>query len=812
MYKIFINCISSGQTLKVTPRALRRLVSSNTKVKTKVKKPKVATNKIVSQPSSKDEGKEKVTRKGVKRKNVKTPSGSKNKGKILSNFDMMVPIFEKSTGISGETIEEYISKTADVHNEFIKNLGVQFGTKHYKAIVLYCTLLCEGRVPEPVARVSTGKRDKWPKCFGFLRPLYHDIIDNRDKDRSSSVEKLRLLTTLFKLNRVSSDLAVLDVENIALKFPLPKDVEEGYIKYLSERLGDTPEIETNRFNVVPFFGPSKGPNNLPKEETANMEAAALLSSSMHVHFRTLCQLTDNVPFYNYFVHCAENYMKTNPEADLSKVRLRKLAAVPDSGNKSRTVAICDFWTQTVLQPLEEDLKKKLTKEFPKSTAYFSHSNGFNELKQKWSQDLVSIDAEAWTDNFPARLQYLTAKQCYGQQFAIAWQSLAVKCPWYVGNTDSTVIYGKGQGMGTKGSFMMATYCDHHFIEYKYREAYGEVLYYKKVGDDLVVQDPRNVFGEFYTSIGVPINKFKSKGYTPNGHFVEFVSRSAWDGQDYSPVSPKLIAKARKQPFLIITLVNHLLERFEPSSLPSLEELLNSTRQAGKDTEKFDVHLSNVKLLIKLYQELSGVHIINIDEDISFGHYNRLMLAIIQKMIELGFKPESPEDEFNLEDSYEYTSDFRNSEYDCQWHYFLDNDFSVGQVKNFNYAMSVSVRTEAQKWSKYLDYGGIHQYTETHPKRFVALCPNSPLFDLYEVTLLMQVLMEIKCQATNMRILEDLNMLHTKNAKPTVELLKCLNECVKEARRDKDWNLSMRDQVSIRQLGLLRVYNKYLKLI
>jgi len=159
-----------------------------------------------------------------------------------------------------------------------------------------------------------------------------------------------------------------------------------------------------------------------------MEAAKLLSSPLHKHFKTLCTITDNLPFYEYFLQHAEGFTANNPGYDLNKVALRKLVAVPDKGNKSRTVAICDVWTQMLLEPFENELKHKINREFHDKSAYFDNAEGFNKVNNLESRDdTISIDAEQWTDNFPSRIQYLVVNQRFGQQFAVAWQGLAITC-------------------------------------------------------------------------------------------------------------------------------------------------------------------------------------------------------------------------------------------------------------------------------------------------------------------------------------------------------------------------------------------------
>jgi len=76
--------------------------------------------------------------------------GFKTRGTINCNLGLMVPIFGPITQHSESDIKYFFTKMVDVHNSIIKDLGVVYGTKHYKAICLYCLLLCDGHSPQPV--------------------------------------------------------------------------------------------------------------------------------------------------------------------------------------------------------------------------------------------------------------------------------------------------------------------------------------------------------------------------------------------------------------------------------------------------------------------------------------------------------------------------------------------------------------------------------------------------------------------------------------------------------------------------------------
>jgi hypothetical protein len=418
---------------------------------------------------------------------------------------------------------------------------------------------------------------------------------------------------------------------------------------------------------------------------------------------------------------------------------------------------------------------------------------------------LSIDASEWTDNFPSHLQYLTVKKKLGEEYANSWQALAIKCRWHVGNSDETVVYGKGQGMGTKGSFMAASYSDHNVIECTYLDHYGEILEYQKVGDDLAVQDPDFIFEKMYSSIGVPVNVFKSKRETSRGHFLEFVSRNLWDGMDCSILSPNVLTKALKQPYVYPVLTSHLAERVPEYAIPSLEEVFKYTKP-GRNLSKFEEHKRSVKELITIYASLSGEDLIKIDNPEEFKGTRKLLLAIIQEILKLHRSSQSElgEDISKVED---HISLFINNEYEDKWKYFLDADLSLKEIEQFNYSLSVfNLMREIHDASTY--EGHIHRGpTDVHPIRYTL--PNvKPTFKLSVTRLLLECLMVARCKAENIKIISSFDSLSPQNSDPKVFLLKSLSKALGNSMKDEfKEELDLREQYTLSTLGLNVIYSQ-----
>jgi hypothetical protein len=269
-------------------------------------------------------------------------------------------------------LEDFFSLTIKAHNNLVRYTGVKQATKDWKTITTYCNLLLEGRKPGELHRVSVGKTDRWPKLFSHLRPIYHRITSPKQYNLSIGqiAELRRLCLTLFKVNRVCYDFVDLDVSGLTQTHEIPKEVEEMFIEHL--HLTTDPVEELDLLRALPFISPANGPNSLPKLESVGAEAAALRISPIYKHILRYSELTDNMSVIQYINICADAYIDANGDEDLESVALRKLVAIPDKGNKARVIAICDFFTQSLLSSLESVIIRELHSELPGRSAFFSH--------------------------------------------------------------------------------------------------------------------------------------------------------------------------------------------------------------------------------------------------------------------------------------------------------------------------------------------------------------------------------------------------------------------------------------------------------
>lgn len=512
-----------------------------------------------------------------------------------TNFNLLVPMFESRLPYLKDKrikIIDLVNKTINYHDSLIENHGVLHGTSRWKSITQYSTGVLEGREPDNPGWVATGKVNKFPRCLGHLLPLVIFVLDNVNNEDDSIKEQVaetrRLLHTLFKLNRVcNANREIVDhIKTIQSKFPIDPAMLARFEQYVRKRLADQRDvIDLTEMQIGFFLGASNGPNLRPKTHSALEEAAVLVHSKQFSKLFTavekFCKLTNNNEFLDFLTDSAKKYQ--NLPSSLTDIKLRKLVAIPDSGNKSRVIAICDFWTQCVLAPLETKVLNITRELFQEKVAFDSHAEGWAKIMaspQEIRKDLVSLDASSWTDNFPAVLQYIVIKALFGQPLADSWKEIAVDCPWYVPSLPRPINFGKGQGMGTKASFAIAQLTDLLFIDM----ILGSNTFYVKVGDDLVVHDPESILAGSYEKIGVPINLGKSKLSTSHGDFVEFVSRNMWNGIDYSIISPTLVSKYLRDDYYSVTLLNHIQERTVDRL--SLKHLVQYKKEVLKSRKNF----------------------------------------------------------------------------------------------------------------------------------------------------------------------------------------------------------------------------------
>lgn len=560
-----------------------------------------------------------------------------NLGQIVTNtivlelvLNNVLNTVHKQELLANFNIRKSIDEVIKFHNDLILYLGIEFGTKKYKQVQNYCIQLMEGNLkPEEVDRLSVGIKDRWPNALGSIRPLWHQI---RDKGPYRYVGD-QIIRTLFSIQRTVEDFTNMDLSMIEYK----GEVDRGLLKEFSEfsenklkefgyKINDG-ELIDDFIIKPPLSIEASGPNKVPKSQSAAYESFLLVNDEeLFPPFKNMCKLTKSQEFLGFVEHVADKY-RTNkskkpfigPETKESIIRdvfksenvessnikgcLRKITAVPDVGNKSRIVAIPDYFTQCLLTPFENKILKVIKTLYPESSNIFDHSGGFDKLKLAIKPGTACLDASSWTDTFSVKFQRPLVKTIFGSEFADNWVSLVVRCKWSVKGGETRLMYRTGQGMGTKGSFAIASLAYLMLMEFLTRKHYPSLIdnikdkgkrfegIFNQIGDDSWNQDPKGLIFEDLTKLcGIPINKSKSKFATDDNLVGEFVSRNLNYGHDVSRISSSLCRNVGENIFYLTNLHIHINERFQ--GFPWNDFIRDLSQYRNSDTGKllFPYHI------------------------------------------------------------------------------------------------------------------------------------------------------------------------------------------------------------------------------
>jgi hypothetical protein len=558
------------------------------------------------------------------------------KGKLLGSFEVFELVLNTLLNKVGKRelihkvdIGSAIKQFQTLHNNLITEHGIAFGTKKWKSIQMYCIQLLEGNLkPEHPERVATGRVDGWPRAINITRQLYFQVRDKGPYMKEAD----QIIRSLFAMNRVIEDFNELTLDSIEYKAKVDPKFLKEFDQFLDELFGKcavkgefkiedgkyTSYLETN-FGKIPYDYEIKpplstkasGPNKVPKAESAPYEAYLLArdigSKELYPHLKEINRLTGNDNFADFIELNADMYSKKiksvgksvkngeihfnrpykedgivlkdhwscSPTVNETKSKtLRKITSVPDSGNKSRVVAIPDYWTQCALSPFEDNILNVIKVVYPLNSNIFDHKGGFIKLQNAIKTGTSSLDATSWTDTFSSKIQKKVVSKLFGTKFCNAWSGLVVHCNWNVKDTNQKVKYLTGQGMGTKGSFQIASLTYLLVMEFLTKKNYPKIYeersksrdfidLFNQIGDDSWNQDPDgSIRKDLIELVGMPINETKSKFATNENLVGEYVSRNINYGKDVSRISLNLCRQVGKNIFFLPDLIAHLDERTE----------------------------------------------------------------------------------------------------------------------------------------------------------------------------------------------------------------------------------------------------------
>lgn len=242
--------------------------------------------------------------------------------------------------------------------------------------------------------------------------------------------------------------------------------------------------------------------------------------------------------------------------------LSRLAFLPEGGNKTRTVAIGDYWSQCALKGLHKGLMMSLKKMTTDGTYNQGNLASVMLTKTKEGKPIYCFDLTTATDRFPVVLQQVVLGSMTSDEQAYYWRMLL--CGRDFTTIDGSVRYSVGQPMGLLSSWAAFAVTHHVIIEFA-AASVGLKSFrdYIVLGDDVAIFNSKVAkrYRNILMELEVPISKDKSiisaEGSVPCGEIAKRIFKA---GHEISPIPPDLIRSAKKNKLLFANLVREYMIR------------------------------------------------------------------------------------------------------------------------------------------------------------------------------------------------------------------------------------------------------------
>jgi hypothetical protein len=217
---------------------------------------------------------------------------------------------------------------------------------------------------------------------------------------------------------------------------------------------------------------------------------------------------DRLHKYIFELRKRPDTLKTVREPKPNRIgRLRSHGLVEDTEGKTRVIAMADYWTQTSLRPLHDQLIGML--------------KGFGDCDLTFGQDIRpfgdsghsyhSFDLTSATDRIPRFLYVLVMRYLYGQDYSESWERLMISIGFH-GPDGHIRKYMTGQPMGLYSSWPLLAIVHHTIVQVAaHRLGLRRFSDYRILGDDIVIRhdEVANQYQELLRDLGVGISKTKT---------------------------------------------------------------------------------------------------------------------------------------------------------------------------------------------------------------------------------------------------------------------------------------------------------------
>lgn len=382
--------------------------------------------------------------------------------------------------------------------------------------------------------------DGIPTCFG---PLIQSIRGD------PPVLLLKVITTILFATRAVKGTVKPDISSITA----PSEWKgELYI-------GNTARLFWNRLG---YFHQGRVPSSLKWKKFHFTTKTGPNGHALNTYLQDLVslpkQLTDAICVVGgsklkFILEAAQKNVWELAEGKLvTSGSIRRITSFSDKEGKTRTIAILDYWSQTVLKNLHLYLFKVLRK-IPQDCTFDQHS--FKEKIKGW-EIFYSVDLKSATDRFPIEIISRVLKGILPPEYVNAWEQIMVGEPFDLpGKTAAGAVrYQVGNPMGAYSSWASFAVAHHYLffqlcldLDIKWSEAK-----YVLLGDDVLIGDHR--LGQAYLSL---ITKLGMKYSVQKTHIspvlCEFAKRWIYKGSDISPFPISALKSCQKKWYNLLTL-------------------------------------------------------------------------------------------------------------------------------------------------------------------------------------------------------------------------------------------------------------------
>lgn len=249
----------------------------------------------------------------------------------------------------------------------------------------------------------------------------------------------------------------------------------------------------------------------------------------------------------------------------------KIGFKPEKAGKVRLIAMPDYYTQMVLQPVHRKLAEVL--QTFEADCTFDQKSAIPKIRawHEAGKTVCSFDQSSCTDLFPIDCQLIPIQEAFGKSFSKALKTVMVDRYWEVklpsGRT-KRVRWSVGQPLGEYASWPLMAVAHHLLVQYCAWRASGRPKAitpfndYVICGDDVVIasKSVSDSYKRVVSLLGMRINMAKSHvsgGSTGVPPVSEFAKIYVWRGQPLNPVRPNLLRRAVEDWKYLITLVQDL---------------------------------------------------------------------------------------------------------------------------------------------------------------------------------------------------------------------------------------------------------------